>query len=58
MKGGIMGVDCFLRIAGLSMASETTGTGISESKCDGEVLGECSGVWVEWVVVVECLTGG
>ena len=58
IKGGIMGVDCFLRSAGLPLTSGMTGTDTSRADCVGEVSGDCSGVWVECVVVVvaECLT--
>jgi hypothetical protein len=52
-----MGVDCFRRSAGAPFVVASTGTGISESNCDGEVsLGDCVGVWVECVAVSECLT--
>jgi hypothetical protein len=56
IKGGIIGVDCFLRSAGLPLTSETAGTDMLSSDCVGEVSGDCSGVWVECVVVAECLT--
>jgi hypothetical protein len=52
-----MGVDCFLRSAGLPLTSETAGTDMPSADCVGEGSGESSGVWVECVVVAECLAG-
>jgi hypothetical protein len=52
-----MGVDCFLRSAGLPLTSGTAGTDMSSADCVGEVSGDSSGVWVEGVVVAGCLAG-
>jgi hypothetical protein len=48
MKGGIIGDDCFLSIAGARVEVEVEVEGIAEANCAGMgSMGECSGVCVE-----------
>jgi hypothetical protein len=48
MKGGIMGDDCFLSIAGARVEVDVVPEGMAEPNCAGiESMGECSSVCVE-----------
>ena len=48
MKGGIMGDDCFLSIAGAPFGFDVASEGMAEANCTGiDSMSECSGVWVE-----------